>query len=119
MDGRFVALEEMMKKMLEDKQRTATSENTGNHERGNPNRFRGRENPEVEVLEEEDGMPPLEPLSREEMSQAFDRRGADFRREELPRRAADFEGRRRDYDEGFGYDRRWEDRDHWGYRFNH
>ncbi|KAL0911562.1 hypothetical protein M5K25_019711 [Dendrobium thyrsiflorum] len=103
MDGRFAALEEM-KKMLEDKQKTTTSKTTGNHGReGNLNLFRGREISEVEVLEGEDGMPPLEPLSREEMSQAYDRRGADFvgRREEIPRRAADFEGRRRDYDEGF------------------
>ncbi|KAL0911561.1 hypothetical protein M5K25_019710 [Dendrobium thyrsiflorum] len=79
MDGRFAALEEMMKKMLEDKQKMTTSKTTVNHGRGgNPNPFRGRENSEVEVLEGEDGMPPLEPLSREEMSQAYDRRGADF-----------------------------------------
>ncbi|KAL0907560.1 hypothetical protein M5K25_021976 [Dendrobium thyrsiflorum] len=104
MDGRFIALEEMMKKMLEDKQKMATSETTGNHGRGgNPNPFRGGGNSEVEVLEGEDGMPHIEPLSREEMSQAYDRRGADFvgRREEFPRRAADFEGRRQDFDEGF------------------
>ncbi|KAL0909530.1 hypothetical protein M5K25_020406 [Dendrobium thyrsiflorum] len=112
MDGRFAAIEEMMKKMLEDKQKTTTSENTGNHGRGNPNPFRGRENPEVEVLGAEDGMPPLEPFSREEMSQAYDRRGANFmgRREEFSHRAADFEGRRRNYDEEFKYDRRREDR---------
>ncbi|KAL0927604.1 hypothetical protein M5K25_001792 [Dendrobium thyrsiflorum] len=106
MDGRFAASEEMMKKMLEDKQKTATLETTGNHGSGrNPNPFRGRENPEVEVLEGEDGMPPLELLSREGMSQAYDRRGAEFegRREEIPRMAVDFEGRRRDYDEGFDY----------------
>ncbi|KAL0907060.1 hypothetical protein M5K25_025600 [Dendrobium thyrsiflorum] len=93
MDGRFATLEEMMKKMLEDKQKSATSETTCGHGKGgNPNPFRGRENLEVEVLEGDDGMPPLEPLSREEMSVGYDRRGADFvgRREEFHRRGADF-----------------------------
>ncbi|KAL0909805.1 hypothetical protein M5K25_020703 [Dendrobium thyrsiflorum] len=44
-------------------------------------------------------MPPLEPLSREEMSMGYDRRGADFvgRREEFHRRGADFEGRREEF----------------------
>ncbi|KAL0918207.1 hypothetical protein M5K25_010201 [Dendrobium thyrsiflorum] len=46
MDGRFAALEDMMKKMLEDKQKPATSESketTGGHKRGGiPNPFRGR-----------------------------------------------------------------------------
>ncbi|KAL0909077.1 hypothetical protein M5K25_023601 [Dendrobium thyrsiflorum] len=104
-EGRFAALEE---KMPEDKQKSATSESketTSGHGRGgNPNLFWGRENPEVEVLEGDDGMPPLEPLSREEMSMGYDRRGVDFigRREEFHRRGADFEGRREEYDEGFG-----------------
>ncbi|KAL0904451.1 hypothetical protein M5K25_026567 [Dendrobium thyrsiflorum] len=100
MDGRFTALEEMMKKMLEDKQKPAISKTTGGHGRGgNPNPFRGRENPEVEVLEGDDGMPPQEPLSREEMSMGYDRRCADFvwRREEFHRRGADFEGRREEF----------------------
>ncbi|KAL0912922.1 hypothetical protein M5K25_016343 [Dendrobium thyrsiflorum] len=36
-------------------------------------------------------MPPLEPLSREEMSMGYERRGADFvRREEFHRQGADF-----------------------------
>ncbi|KAL0907799.1 hypothetical protein M5K25_022238 [Dendrobium thyrsiflorum] len=109
MDGRFVALEDLMKKMFEDKQKPTTSESkvtTGSHGRGgNPNPFRGMENPEVEVLEGDDGMPHIEPLSREEMSMGYDRRGADFvgRREEFHRRGADFEGRRGKYDEGFGF----------------
>ncbi|KAL0904110.1 hypothetical protein M5K25_026184 [Dendrobium thyrsiflorum] len=81
MDGRFAALEDLMKKMLEDKQKPATSESKkaiGGHGGGrNPNPFRGRENPEVEVLEGDDGMPPLEPLSREEMSMGYDRRDDD------------------------------------------
>ncbi|KAL0908182.1 hypothetical protein M5K25_022659 [Dendrobium thyrsiflorum] len=105
MDGRFAALKEMMKKMLEGKQKTATSETTDDHGRGgNPNPFGGRENPEVEVLEGDDGMPPLEPLSREEMIMGYDRRGVDFvgRREEIHCRGTDFEGRREEYDEGFG-----------------
>ncbi|KAL0906013.1 hypothetical protein M5K25_024473 [Dendrobium thyrsiflorum] len=45
MDGRFTALEDMMKKMLEDKQKPATSESketTGGHGKGgNLNPFRG------------------------------------------------------------------------------
>ncbi|XP_028550827.1 uncharacterized protein LOC114579655 [Dendrobium catenatum] len=61
-------------------------------------------------------MPPLKSLSREEMSLGNDWRGADFvgRREEFHRRGADFEGTRGEYDEGFGYNRRREDRDSWG-----
>ncbi|KAL0911618.1 hypothetical protein M5K25_019772 [Dendrobium thyrsiflorum] len=119
MDVRFAALEEMTKKMLKDKQKPATSETAGGHGRGeNPNPFKGRENPKVEVLEGDDGMPPLEPLSREKMSMRYDRRGADFvgrmeefhrrcadfegRREEFYRRGADFEGRKGEYDKGFG-----------------
>ncbi|KAL0916141.1 hypothetical protein M5K25_013630 [Dendrobium thyrsiflorum] len=97
MDERFAALEYLMKKMIEDKQKSVTSETTGGHGRGeNPNPFRGRENPEVEVLEGEDGMPPLEPLSREEMSMGYDRRGSDFvgRRDEYHCRGAEFEGGR-------------------------
>ncbi|KAL0921419.1 hypothetical protein M5K25_008486 [Dendrobium thyrsiflorum] len=113
-DGRFAALEDLMKKMIEDKQKPATSETTGGHGRGgSPNPFRGRENPEVEVLEGNDGMPPLEPLSREEMCMGYDKRKADFvrrmeefhcrgaefegRREEIQRRGADFEGRREEF----------------------
>ncbi|KAL0917940.1 hypothetical protein M5K25_013049 [Dendrobium thyrsiflorum] len=98
-DGRFAALEDLMKKMLEDKQKPATSESketTDSHGMGgNSNTFRRRVNPEVEVLEGDDGMPPLEPLSMEEMSMGYGRRGVDFlgRREELHRRGADFEGR--------------------------
>ncbi|KAL0922763.1 hypothetical protein M5K25_006779 [Dendrobium thyrsiflorum] len=97
MDGRFVALKDLMKKMIEDKQKTATSKTTGGHGRGgNPNPFRGRKNSEVKVLEGEDGMPPLEPLSTEEMSMGYDRKGAYFvgRMEEYHRRGAEFEGGR-------------------------
>ncbi|KAL0903305.1 hypothetical protein M5K25_027674 [Dendrobium thyrsiflorum] len=104
MDGRFAVLEDLMKKMLEDKQKPTTSETVGGHGRGgNPNPFRGKENPEVEVLEGEDVMPPLEPLSREEMSLGYDRRGADFvgRGEESHRRGVEFEGRIGEYDDGF------------------
>ncbi|PKU79742.1 hypothetical protein MA16_Dca010970 [Dendrobium catenatum] len=72
----------MMKKMLKDKQKPATSEAKetigGLGRGGNPNSFWGRENPEVEILEGDDGMSPLESLSREEMSVGYDRRGADF-----------------------------------------
>ncbi|KAL0921487.1 hypothetical protein M5K25_008564 [Dendrobium thyrsiflorum] len=68
-DGRFAALEDLMKKMMGDKQKPATFETTGGHGRGgNPNPSRGRENPKVEDLKGDDGMPPLESLSREEMS---------------------------------------------------
>ncbi|KAL0923709.1 hypothetical protein M5K25_007776 [Dendrobium thyrsiflorum] len=102
MDGRFAALKDLMKKMLEDKQKPAISETTGGYERGgNPNPFKGRKNPEVEVLEGENGMPTLEPLSKEEMSLGYDRMGADFvGREEIHCRGVDFEGRRGEYDEG-------------------
>ncbi|KAL0907927.1 hypothetical protein M5K25_022383 [Dendrobium thyrsiflorum] len=79
MDVRFAALEDMMRKMFEDKQKPATlesKETTRGHGRGgNPNPFRGRKNSEVEVLEGDDRMPPLEPLSREEMSMGYDKRG--------------------------------------------
>ncbi|KAL0916363.1 hypothetical protein M5K25_013867 [Dendrobium thyrsiflorum] len=93
MDGRFAALEDLMKKMIDDKQKPASSETIGGHgKRGNPNPSRGRENPEVEVLEGDDGMPPLEPLSREELSRGYDRQEAEYvGREEFYRRGAGFE----------------------------
>ncbi|KAL0912665.1 hypothetical protein M5K25_018654 [Dendrobium thyrsiflorum] len=107
MDGRFAALEDLMKKMIDDKQKPASSETIGEHGRGgNPNPSRGRENPKVEVLEGDDGMPPLEPLSREELSRRYDRQEAEYvgRMEEfyrqgagferIQRRGADFEGGR-------------------------
>ncbi|KAI0500720.1 hypothetical protein KFK09_018936 [Dendrobium nobile] len=120
-------MEEMMKKLLEMKTNPAASEvretTDGHGVGGNPNPVRGRRNPEVEILEGEDDMPPLEPLSREDMSLGYDRRGADFggRREEFQhrgaefqRRGAEFEGRRGEYEEGFGYNRRRDDLDTWG-----
>ncbi|KAL0915605.1 hypothetical protein M5K25_016034 [Dendrobium thyrsiflorum] len=94
MDGRFAALEDLMKKMIDDKQKPASSKTIGGHGRGgDPNPSRGRENPEVEVLEGDDGMPPLEPLSREELSRGYDRQEAEYvgRREEFYRRGAGFE----------------------------
>ncbi|KAL0917223.1 hypothetical protein M5K25_012272 [Dendrobium thyrsiflorum] len=107
MEGKFAVMEEMLKKLLEVKTAPATSEareTISSHERrGNPNIFRGRENPEVEILECEDGMPPLEPLSREEMSTGFERMAADFvgRREDFYRRGAESK-RRGEFDEGVG-----------------
>ncbi|PKU80130.1 hypothetical protein MA16_Dca024589 [Dendrobium catenatum] len=47
-------------------------------EMGNPSTFKGRENLEVKILKGEDGMPPLEQLSREEMSIGYARRGTEF-----------------------------------------
>ncbi|KAL0929005.1 hypothetical protein M5K25_000944 [Dendrobium thyrsiflorum] len=94
MDGRFAALEDLMKKMIDDKQKPASSETISGHGKGgNPNPSGGRENPEVEVLEGDDGMSPLEPLLREELSRGYDRREADYvgRREEFYRRGAGFE----------------------------
>ncbi|KAL0927579.1 hypothetical protein M5K25_001763 [Dendrobium thyrsiflorum] len=94
MDGRFVALEELMKKMIDDKQNPTSSETIdGQGKGGNPNPSRGRENLEVEVLEGDDGMPPLEPLSREELSRGYDRQEVEYvgRREEFYRRGAGFE----------------------------
>ncbi|KAH0459117.1 hypothetical protein IEQ34_011931 [Dendrobium chrysotoxum] len=110
-------MEEMLKKLLEVKTNPTTSkarEHIGGGGRGgNPNMVRERENPEVEILEGEDGIPPIEPLSREEMSIGYVRRGAEFirRGDDFERRGADFKRRREDFDEGFGYDRRREDRD--------
>ncbi|KAH0467853.1 hypothetical protein IEQ34_002886 [Dendrobium chrysotoxum] len=103
LEGRFSAMEEMMKKLLEMKTNSATSEvretTDGHGVGGNPNPSRERSMSEVEILEGENDMPPLEPLSREEMSMRYDRRGADFggRREEFHRRGADFEGRREEF----------------------
>ncbi|KAL0905545.1 hypothetical protein M5K25_023973 [Dendrobium thyrsiflorum] len=98
MDGKFVVMEDMLKKLLEVKPNTTTSEtkeaNGGQERGGNPNPFKERENQEVEILEGEDGMPPLEPISREEMSIEYERRGADFRRRwvDYESRGVDFEG---------------------------
>ncbi|KAI0512169.1 hypothetical protein KFK09_012807 [Dendrobium nobile] len=97
LEGKFTAMEEMLKKLLEMKTNPATSEvreiADGHGMGGNPNPLRGRRNSEVEILEEENDMPPLEPLSREEMSMGYDRREADFggRREGSHRRGAEFE----------------------------
>ncbi|PKU87212.1 hypothetical protein MA16_Dca009360 [Dendrobium catenatum] len=108
MDGRLTALEEMMKKMLEGKPNPTTSETreaTGDNGRyRNLNPLRGRDTTEVEILDGNDGMPPLEPLSREEMSMGYERRGAEFfgRRDEFYRRGAEEERRREEYEEGRG-----------------
>ncbi|KAH0458936.1 hypothetical protein IEQ34_011750 [Dendrobium chrysotoxum] len=78
---------------------------TGGQERGgNPIPFRGGENEEVEILDGEDGMPSLEPISREEMSIGYEQKGAEFARRgvDYERRGVDFE-RRGDFEEGFGY----------------
>ncbi|KAL0903951.1 hypothetical protein M5K25_026015 [Dendrobium thyrsiflorum] len=84
MDGKFVVVEEMLKKLLEEKSKTMVTNiraaTGGQGSVGNPNLFRGRENQEVKILEGEDGMPPLEPLSREEMSRGDEQRDADFAR---------------------------------------
>ncbi|KAI0510943.1 hypothetical protein KFK09_011554 [Dendrobium nobile] len=118
MDGRFAALKDMMKKMLRDKQNQVTleaKEAIGGHGRGgNPNPLRERENPEF--LEGDDGMLPLESLSREEMSMGYEIRGVDFvgRMDDFYRRCADFERRRGECDEGFKYDREREDCGNWG-----
>ncbi|KAL0915583.1 hypothetical protein M5K25_016011 [Dendrobium thyrsiflorum] len=106
MEGKFAIMEEMLKKLLEVKTAPATSEARGTNDdhgrRGNPNMFRERENTDVEVLEGEDGMPPLEPLSREEISIGFERRTAEFtgRREDVFHQGADFERGRGESDEG-------------------
>ncbi|KAL0914580.1 hypothetical protein M5K25_014941 [Dendrobium thyrsiflorum] len=56
------------------------------------------------MLEGEKGMPPLEPISKEEMSTGYERRGVDFVRREVDyeRRGVDFE-KSKDFEEGFGY----------------
>ncbi|KAL0927506.1 hypothetical protein M5K25_001681 [Dendrobium thyrsiflorum] len=97
MEGKFAIMEEMLKKLLEVKITPATSEargTNGDHgRRGNPNQFKGRENPDVEILEGENGMPPLEPLSMEEISTGLHRRPAEFarKRENFYHHGADFE----------------------------
>ncbi|PKU66016.1 hypothetical protein MA16_Dca009091 [Dendrobium catenatum] len=103
LEGKFTAMEEMMKKLLEMKTHPDTSEvretTDGHGVGGNPNPPRGRRNPAVEILEGDDDMPPLEPLSREEMSLGNDRRGADFQRRgaDFQRRGADFQRRGADF----------------------
>ncbi|KAL0915831.1 hypothetical protein M5K25_013290 [Dendrobium thyrsiflorum] len=100
MEGKFVVVEDKLKKLFEAKPNSTTSEakeTTCGHGRdGNPSTFRGRENPEVEILEGEDEMPPLEPLSREEMSIGYKRSGVDFvrRGEDFDHQGVDFERRR-------------------------
>ncbi|KAL0910565.1 hypothetical protein M5K25_021560 [Dendrobium thyrsiflorum] len=70
-ESKFSNLEEMMKMMLEFQVKTASSEartpltidwSSG----GNPNIGTRREDRELEILEEEDEMPPLDPLPRRE-----------------------------------------------------
>ncbi|KAL0911094.1 hypothetical protein M5K25_019206 [Dendrobium thyrsiflorum] len=106
MEGKFAIMKEMLKKLLKVKTALATSEARGTNDdhgrRENPNIFRGRENTDVEVLEGEDGMSPLEPLSREEISIGFERRTAEFtgRREDAYHRGADFERGRGESNEG-------------------
>ncbi|KAL0913229.1 hypothetical protein M5K25_016673 [Dendrobium thyrsiflorum] len=96
-EGKFAVMEEMLKKLLELKTNPTTSEareTIGGHGRGgNPNMSRGRENPEIEILESKDDMPPLEPLSREERSTVFERRVADFlgKMKDFNHRGAEFE----------------------------
>ncbi|KAI0495881.1 hypothetical protein KFK09_022188 [Dendrobium nobile] len=103
LEGRFAAMEEMMKKLLEMKTHPDTSEvretTDGHGVGGNPNPIRGRRNPEVEILEGDDDMPPLEPFSREEISTGNDRRGADFQRRgaDFQRRGAEFQRRGVDF----------------------
>ncbi|KAL0920102.1 hypothetical protein M5K25_009212 [Dendrobium thyrsiflorum] len=92
MEGKFTVVEEMLKKFIEAKPKKATSETRetigGQGGGGNPNPIRGGENQEVEILEEEDEMTHLEPISREDMSSGYERRGADF-----ARRGVDYERR--------------------------
>ncbi|KAL0906345.1 hypothetical protein M5K25_024832 [Dendrobium thyrsiflorum] len=82
MEEKFAMVEDVLKKLLEAKPNPMTleeKETTSSYGRGgNPNTFRRRENLEVKILEGENGMPPLEPLFREEMSIGYERRGADF-----------------------------------------
>ncbi|KAL0916089.1 hypothetical protein M5K25_013571 [Dendrobium thyrsiflorum] len=83
-DGIFAAVEEMLKKLLKTKPNTTvpdTKEATSRHgSGGNLNLLKGRKDQAVETLDGEDGMPPLEPISREEMSIEYERRGANFAR---------------------------------------
>ncbi|KAL0904501.1 hypothetical protein M5K25_026623 [Dendrobium thyrsiflorum] len=89
MDEKFVIVEEMLRKLLEDKPKTMTLEVKGaidgQGNGGNPNPLRRRENQKVENLEGEDGMPLLELIARETMSSRYEKMGVDF-----ARRGADF-----------------------------
>ncbi|KAL0910714.1 hypothetical protein M5K25_018796 [Dendrobium thyrsiflorum] len=106
MEGKFAMMEEILKKLLEVKTAPATSEareTIGSQgRRGNPNMFRGRKNPEVEILEGEDDTPPLEPLSREDRSTGFERWVANFsrKREDFYYKGVEFERGRGESDEG-------------------
>ncbi|KAL0910423.1 hypothetical protein M5K25_021404 [Dendrobium thyrsiflorum] len=88
-------MDEMLKKLLEVKATPVTLEAretiVGHGRRGNPNIFRGRKNLEVEILEGEDDMSPVESLSREERSIGIERRVADFsgKREDFYHRGAE------------------------------
>ncbi|PKU76998.1 hypothetical protein MA16_Dca001604 [Dendrobium catenatum] len=108
LEEKFTVMEEMMKKLLEMKTNPTTSEareTTGDHGvGGNPNPRGGRRNQDVEILEGDDDMPPLEPLSREEMSMGNQRRGADFQRQ-----GVDFEGRRGEYERSADFGNRGEE----------
>ncbi|KAI0510225.1 hypothetical protein KFK09_010826 [Dendrobium nobile] len=130
LEGRFAAMEEMMKKLLEMKTHPDTSEvretTDGHGVGGNPNPVRGRRNPEVEILEGDDDMPPLEPFSREEISMGNDRRGADFQRRgadfqrrgaEFQRRGVDFGSRRGEYEGSADFGERREEHQRRGAEF--
>ncbi|KAL0906834.1 hypothetical protein M5K25_025360 [Dendrobium thyrsiflorum] len=110
MNVKFTVVEDMPKKLLEAKPNTATSKakeaNIGQGRGRKPNPFRGGENQEVKILEGGDGMPPLEPISREKRSIGYERSGVDFvrRGENYECRGADFERRRGDFEEGFRFE---------------
>ncbi|KAL0906618.1 hypothetical protein M5K25_025128 [Dendrobium thyrsiflorum] len=86
MDKKCAVVEEMLKKLHDAQPKTTSSEakgaTNGQGSGRNPIPIRRRENQEVEILEGENGTPPLEPISREEMSSIFERMGADFEQRE-------------------------------------
>ncbi|KAI0520284.1 hypothetical protein KFK09_007756 [Dendrobium nobile] len=103
MEGRFGNLEEMMKRMLQFQTKAAPPEIKGNQEND-----MSKEDGEVKILGEEEGIPHLDPLPRREVDREF----GDRREWEEDNMRVEFEGRE-------GYERRMEEREPWRDRNAH
>ncbi|KAL0913294.1 hypothetical protein M5K25_016742 [Dendrobium thyrsiflorum] len=82
-NGKFAIIEEMMRKMLEVQTKMMLLEARGaiggQESEENPNPIRRREDQELEILDGEDRMPPLEPILRKESGRRYGKRtGADL-----------------------------------------
>ncbi|KAL0917295.1 hypothetical protein M5K25_012348 [Dendrobium thyrsiflorum] len=125
-DEKFSILEEMLKKLLKSQPKTVSSETreaTDNQGCGeNPNPIRRREDEEVEILEGEERIPPLEPNPREEPGRGYGERhekvGHERRGVEFERGGAVFERGGTNYDRrGVEFEMRWDDYDRMGAEF--